>query len=547
MSACKPWSCLNLSLLLLSLCFPILAIAAPLTAQLNEKEAALGVSSTPSKLGSRYFLTVTGGTAPYTVTASNDVVKIGPRRSAPGTGFDLTLQKEGKVDLVAMDSTGATATAQFTVFGDANAGFKVSASASTIDLGQSVNVSIQGGTPPYSFKPSEPNRFKIEKTGEASFKLTAILAGGAYVSFNDSKQRSQNIELKAPSLVVKAEKTELAVGESTDLVISGGTSPYKITTGKNVSLQMLSEQKYRLTGSSPGAAPLYLVDGQRADRTLNIVTYQPMSSRLRKLPGKAVWQSNDPKENAENFIRVGEEIELSIAGGVAPLQATASPAGLVEVKTAGNGVFVVAWKSGGNAKVSVKDSIGKECVSSFTVKAEDEFRASLDQSTINSWSVEPVSTKLTVFGGVPPYELRSGLIPLGIEKKGSNEFLLKARARSGKVTLNIFDSRGKQTKPVVLTINPVLLLKEPAKSILINQLLSLTVLDCTPPFKAEIVSGAEFLTKLPGIDYPQKGISGHADDPMMIHYFKGLKKGSAKVRISDGGKGGYQEFVVEIK
>jgi hypothetical protein len=105
------------------------------------------------------------------------------------------------------------------------------------------------------------------------------------------------------------------------------------------------------------------------------------------------------------------------------------------------------------------------------------------------------------------------------------------------------DSRGKVTAATAITINHCLALEAPAKSIPLNSNTELTIYDCFPPLKVEFVSGGE-LMKTVSVERPRSESSMRIP-PMEVHTFKGVGKGTAKLKVSDAKSA--QFFTIEVK
>ena len=132
-------------------------------------------------MGQTTPLAVSGGKAPYTVTASNpDAVTI----QQQGTGqYAVTGRQAGVVGIVAKDSGGATRELSLIV---RNLPTLTLAAPGALTVGTTGTLSLIGGATPFTVTVSG-SQLTVTKVDEKKYTLTPKSAGSAVITVKDAK------------------------------------------------------------------------------------------------------------------------------------------------------------------------------------------------------------------------------------------------------------------------------------------------------------------------------------------------------------------------
>jgi len=214
--------------------------------------------------------TVTGGKAPYTFNWSNPV----PGGSiANPTAKALNSVGAGTYQVVVTDANGCTVTGQATISEPAPLTLSLSAMDASCNGSSdgSVDLTITGGTPPYSYN---------WDSGETTEDLRAISAGSYRVEVTDAN----NCSAKASAIVSEPSALSLSLTPknagcygtsdgSIDLAVSGGTPPYSYSWTSGETTQDLS-------AISAGTYMVNVTDANGCSAMASAIVSQPASLEL---------------------------------------------------------------------------------------------------------------------------------------------------------------------------------------------------------------------------------------------------------------------------
>ena len=231
-------------------------------------------------------------------------------------------------------------------------------------VGSSQLIMIMGGLPPYSvtsLNPSltSPASWTVSSSG-GTFQVTGAVAGAATLIINDAVGNSIQLPFTitsqaTQSLQVIPASPTVAVGGSILLMLTGGASPYSITS-LNPSLTTpvswtvnASGGTFQVTGAAAGTGTLAIRDatGSTIQAPLTVTS----QAQLQAVPSSA-------------SITVDEPQIIVVTGGTAPYTVTSLNPSLTtpttwSVTTSG-GMFQVTGAKAGAALINIVDSVGNQ-------------------------------------------------------------------------------------------------------------------------------------------------------------------------------------------
>ena len=216
----------------------------------------------------------------------------------------------------------------------------------TITIGDpSMTLTVYGGLEPYTWRSSDANKAQISSDGI----LTPIAAGNVTITATDTDGilKSATITINDPVLVVNNNNLLLGIGDSYNIVATGGTGNYSwISTDNNiVSVDSIG----RVTGLNPGTTTITLSDD--AGSSINIYV------EIRSV------SINTTTTN----IVLGDSMTLSATGGSAPYTWSSSNNAILSVDNNG----LITANGIGSAAISVSDNNGFNNVLLFTVNTNN--------------------------------------------------------------------------------------------------------------------------------------------------------------------------------
>lgn len=312
-------------------------------------------------------LSVSGGTAPYTYLWSNGA-----------SSQNISGLTAGSYSVTVTDSKGCTKNASSTINQPAAAlavsGTKTDATCTGVNNG-SINLSVNGGTSPYSYSWSN---------GAATQNISGLAAGSYSVTVTDTKGCTQNssFTISQPAIMtVSNSNTNVSCfGGNTgaiDLTVSGGTSPYSYSWSNSATSQDIS-------GLTAGSYSVTITDNNGCSQNSSYSITQPSA---------ALSVSGTTTNESCNGGNTGA-ITLSVSGGTTP--------------------YSFLWNNGstsqnlsnltaGSYSVTVTDGNGCTKNASFTITEPAAMSVTGTTTDVSCNGGNNGAINLTVSGGTSPY------------------------------------------------------------------------------------------------------------------------------------------------
>jgi len=300
-------------------------------------------------------LTVTGGTAPFTVRAPTDEVSVsgtGPTYVISGLHGTALAEVNGKAKIWVTDSKGNSTYAELAVQADPDLLPSMSLLADSVKVGQSVTVTIKGGKPPYTLT-DQTNCVSPQSTASNNkWMLKGIKAGIAAITVRDSRGGAASTAVKViAALSASLNPTAITIGGTAALTAGGGTAPYTATESVGiVSLKSEGSAGWVVKGLKAGSTSLSVKDaaGESIKVAMTVSKPLPFSLDRRGISGAV-------------RMGVGETIALQFSGGVTPYTVT-EPSGILRVYSVRVYSGPLTWNvealKAGSTSVIGKDATG---------------------------------------------------------------------------------------------------------------------------------------------------------------------------------------------
>ncbi len=391
--------------------------------------------STTLVVGEALQLVATGGDGNYFWGVSN--VNLASITNTTGVATAIA---PGPVDIIARDSSGlVSAPLTMDVIAANNTLGFIPADLSSMNLNEVVSVSATGGLAPYRWQVSNANIATLTALGAQ--QQTARLVASANGSFiitvtdaNDNSASSQSIQVNAPELSIIADKSKLTLGESLQLSVTGGTSPYTWSSN-NVSVASVNAGGL-VTSLKAGIATIRVVDitGASVTIAIEITNPAPAVATLVVTPEQSV-------------IGTGMRVRLRVTGNSTPLAWSSSDPNVARVDARG----IVDGLTAGSVEISVSDELGNSEIATVEVR---NMTMTASVFTIGAGD----TLQLDVIGGVAPYDWSvNNNVLARIDKTG---LLSTTIGVVGGVLVTVTDRLG-ISKNHIITINNATKLREP--------------------------------------------------------------------------------------
>lgn len=212
---------------------------------------------------------ISGGTAPYSASSSNEGVA---RALVSSSTLNLTSIGAGSAKVIVSDALGATVEIAVTVTSITTTptALIVQPSASTANVGDVLNFSLSGGSPPYSVMSNNISIATVSaasvSTSGGTFTATLRNVGATTIAIVDTLGQTTTLTLTVnnPVTMLRLSPSTVEIGEDYTgvvvLSIYGGTGPYTAYTSDLV-----------LTGVSTSGSALTVGLGSSASRCINPV------------------------------------------------------------------------------------------------------------------------------------------------------------------------------------------------------------------------------------------------------------------------------------
>ncbi len=310
-------------------------------------------------------LTVTGGTAPYTFNWDN----------APDVE-DPSGLAEGTYNVTVTDANGCTKTASATI--DENSTIDILTSATNVKCNGgkdgSINLSVSGGTAPYSF--NWDNAPDVEDP-------SGLAAGTYNVTVTDSNgcKKTASVAITQPTPLILTSnvvnvKCNGGADGSINLSVSGGTAPYSFNWDNAPDVEDPS-------GLAAGTYNVTVTDANGCTKTASASITQPMPISLTSTVVNV-------KCNGGN----DGSINLTVSGGTAPYSFNWDNAPDVEDPSG---------LAAGTYNVTVTDANGCTKTTSATINQPNPISLTSTVVKVKCNGGNDGSINLTVTGGTAPY------------------------------------------------------------------------------------------------------------------------------------------------
>lgn len=422
-------------------------------------------------------LTISGGTAPYSMYSNNALVSALP---VSGDQSSLTIgctdTKQTTVVTV-VDSKGASATSSIIINDDAGSTCSTGtspvaispSSLSLVGLTSGSNLTISGGTSPYDMYTnnslvnpaavaSGKSALTIGCTDETQTALITVVDSNGFSStasviVSDHNTSSGCSSAATPLSMLPLSLNVLGGEQNAYITISGGTGPYTIlSTSQLVSPSSLSGGKSTLTvGCTDSLTPINAIitvldsEGKSATSTVSVSDNDESvncigNSQLAIAPGTLSVQGNQ------------SGVELTVSGGAGSYSIFSNnsvlvPGPVINGKTA---ISIACTDSDQVATVTVVDSLGATATTTVNVSDSDIVNPCVPSSiplTVAPSGIASVPVgqpvQMMIYGGVPPYTITSTNTAVGTvtgSLGSSGGFITFSPLSQGSTSLIVRDS-----------------------------------------------------------------------------------------------------------
>lgn len=442
-------------------------LASPINVTITQPAAALTGSVPPASIVNvnckgastgAFDVTASGGTSPYTYTASRAVPPGIVNGSALGN-FTSLIAGTYNVTITDANSCNYIIPTPVTITEPALALAADTASTPTTCRGSatgSITVTATGGSPNYSYHIVEVVKPDILNTAlPATF--TSLDAGKYTVEITDSKGCTYttvqiNVSQSATALGATSTSTPVSCNGGTDGTVTvtgtGGTGPYFFKESSG-SYTVTPTAFYTFTNLPFGPYTFFVKDQLGCEFSINQNVSQPVSISLD--PTKTVLTPVQCKGESNGAITV------QAIGGNPPYQYTLNPNGIVVNFTAGLATFN-GLAAGNSYTVTVLDNNGCTFTSAPIIVAESAVALTgniTTQTNVSCNGLSDGSVTVTGVDGQAPYQYKNGLAGV---YQGSGVF---SPLSAGSYTIYVKDSYGCEvqvpvtiTEPAAITFNP---------------------------------------------------------------------------------------------
>jgi len=200
-------------------------------------------------------------------------------------------------------------------------------------------ITVTGGTSPYSVSSSSSPVATATVSGN-TVTVTAVADGTATITITDNVGSSETVSVAVQTaLSVLPDTFTLSIGELGTATVSGGTSPYSVSTSNaSVATASIATSTITITGVAAGTATITVSDSAGGSDTISITVITALSVSPTTLN-----------------LNPGDTGTVTISGGVSPYSANSGNTSIATVSLSGSTVTVTAV-SGGSINVTVTDS-----------------------------------------------------------------------------------------------------------------------------------------------------------------------------------------------
>jgi hypothetical protein len=229
--------------------------------------------------------TLSGGTTPYSIATQPDSTIATAQIS--GTSLTVTGISSGQTSFVIQDSSNPiqSATVQVTVSatGTLIADFNNPLSLQNIYVGTSdinpngTNVTLQGGTATYNIQTQPDSSVAMAIVSDNTLTIVGVGQGTTSIVLQDSSTPSNTITLNITvgsetALSADPQNATIKVNDMANITISGGTTPYNITTqpDSGIASASISGNTLVVFGTATGTTSVVVQDSYSPAQTITI-------------------------------------------------------------------------------------------------------------------------------------------------------------------------------------------------------------------------------------------------------------------------------------
>lgn len=380
-------------------------------------------------------LIISSGNPPYTLATSSNLKAVLQGTDSEGvTRYKLSATTVGKGMVSVRDAQGQIQSRSITVLEWVTLSFpQLTGNSPFLDVGQTTNLAVTGGKPPYTVTVDKPAAVTIQQQGEGKYTVTANQPGVVFFTAKDSSgaKRSKSLTIREVYPLKLLAMTVLAIGDSDNIVISGGKAPYTVTvSGNQLTLTKIDEKKYTITAKLPGQATISVKDsiGAIQQRVVK-VTAPPLTLLVEKFP-----------------LQVGSKRLMEIKGGVAPyVLKLSNPTVKAELKetTPKSSKYEITGSTAGDVDIVVTDSVGTSTSVRLLIEAAQaplKIAVSSNRLTLPDQGQQAKTEHLTIEGGAAPYTVTASS-QLKLRQISATKYEIIPQS-TGSGTITVKDSTG---------------------------------------------------------------------------------------------------------
>ena len=225
--------------------------------------------------------TISGGTAPYSIQTAGDntIATV----AISDTTISVTGVAAGQTSFTIQDSSATPVTATVTVTvsstGTLTLDFSNPTAISQISAGTTaaVNMGITGGTLPYNIQTGPDSSVAMAMISGSTLTIIGTSPGVTSVTISDSSATPNTITLSVNignhnALSISPQNVSVIVGNSANVTISGGTTPFIVTSppDPNIAGAVISGNTLIVTGSAVGTTSVTIQDSFQPASTITI-------------------------------------------------------------------------------------------------------------------------------------------------------------------------------------------------------------------------------------------------------------------------------------
>lgn len=385
-------------------------------------------------IGAANTYKIGGGNTPYSVGSSNVGVATA---SILGSDLTITAISAGSATVVVRDAIAGSIEIKVTVGAGAVIPlFSTAPSDIVVVPLTSPTFTIGGGKAPYFVSTSNASVITSTVSG-TTLTINGLVVGTAKLQLTDSAGAliAINVNVGAgavvPLFTTAPSSITLVSGVAVPYTISGGTSPYTVTSS-NISVATVSAvgSSFVINGITAGTSQIVIRDSIGATVNVSVVVTAVATTVLDILPNGATGSVGDTL----TFQVVGGSPNFSISNN------NASIAAISATTVGAGGVFTAKLLNVGNTIVTVVDSQGvSKAISVTVVQGSPTLRLSPSGFTVGENTIGNID--LTIYGGTSPYfAFTSDLTKSSVSISG-NKFTI-AMGTNGNRCINPVDASG---------------------------------------------------------------------------------------------------------